>query len=93
MHITMAMVVALSLIFFVAFICSGNKEITIEIVSFNRNVAAIFIALYSIFNNIIFNKSFVAHTNTLAHTCAAAAHERKKPQLHSMKWNQVYKQS
>lgn len=83
----MAMVVALSLIFFVAFICSGNKEITIEIVSFDRNVAAIFIALYSIFNNIIFNKSFVAHTP------AQQQHINEKSQLHSMKWNQVYKQS
>lgn len=65
MKVTMAVVVALSLIFSAIHFGSENKETTIGIVSFRlmEMLLPFLLLLYSIFNNnIIFNKSFLLHT-------------------------------
>lgn len=73
------------------FICSENKEITtIEIVSFNGIVgAAIFIALYSIFDNIIFNKSFVARARAPVRPHTPSHRTKRRKNLSFAEWNGI----
>lgn len=72
------------------FICSENKEITIEIVSFKWKCCCYFYCfVFNFQQHNKFNKSFVAHTNTHTHTPSqhSAAHKRKN--LSFIEWNGI----